>query len=172
NGLAVDIRRYLENEPVLARPPSKVYQFQKLVRRNKTLFAAAGVAMTGLVIGLIVSVYLYVQEKAAVKRAVAAELVESQLRRRAEEGAAQSQQLTQAGLLLMRQKYDEAEKIVLNVPPHAALVAFYNVFGGVHARRGEWQEALANWNRVVEYAPQDHVGYHYLAPLLLQVGDI
>src|SRR5438309_2013446 len=32
NDLAQDIRRYLENEPILARPPSATYRFQKLVR--------------------------------------------------------------------------------------------------------------------------------------------
>ena len=40
NGLAMDIQRYLNNEPVVARPPSRIYRFQKLVRRNKVVFAA------------------------------------------------------------------------------------------------------------------------------------
>src|SRR5207302_1399025 len=42
NGLASDIQRYLADEPVVARPPSKLYRFQKLARRNKLAFAAAG----------------------------------------------------------------------------------------------------------------------------------
>ena len=42
NGLAMDIQRYLNNEPVMARPPSRLYRFQKLVRRNKVVFAAGG----------------------------------------------------------------------------------------------------------------------------------
>ena len=29
NGLAVDIQRHLDNEPVVARPPSKLYRFRK-----------------------------------------------------------------------------------------------------------------------------------------------
>ena len=40
NGLAADIQRHLDNEPVLARPPSEAYRFRKLVRRNKAAFAA------------------------------------------------------------------------------------------------------------------------------------
>src|SRR6185369_8446152 len=35
NGLAQDIERHLSNQPVAARPPSKIYRFQKLVRRNR-----------------------------------------------------------------------------------------------------------------------------------------
>src|SRR5438874_5260375 len=41
NGLASDIQRHLNNEPVAARPPSTAYRFQKLVRRNKLAFAGA-----------------------------------------------------------------------------------------------------------------------------------
>ncbi len=42
NGMALDVRRYLANEPISARPPSKFYKFQKLVLRNKFLFAGIG----------------------------------------------------------------------------------------------------------------------------------
>jgi len=38
NGLAADITRHLTNEPVIARPPSVVYQFQKAYQRNKAAF--------------------------------------------------------------------------------------------------------------------------------------
>src|SRR5207253_1442426 len=40
NGLATDIDRHLNNEPVVACPPSNFYKFQKLVRRNKLAFGA------------------------------------------------------------------------------------------------------------------------------------
>jgi serine/threonine protein kinase len=36
NGVAADIQRHLDNEPVVARPPSAFYQFQKILRRNQT----------------------------------------------------------------------------------------------------------------------------------------
>jgi serine/threonine protein kinase len=73
NGLAMDIERHLNNEPVVARPPSKRYLFQKLVRRNKLVFAAGAVIFASLVIGLVVSNWFFVQEKAARRRAIAAE---------------------------------------------------------------------------------------------------
>jgi eukaryotic-like serine/threonine-protein kinase len=172
NGLATDIQRYLGNEPVVARPPSTIYKFQKLVRRNKTIFAAAGVGMAALIIGLVLSLYLFVQEKAALQRAVAAEQSEKQLRQQAEKVAEASREIGRAGLLLMSGNRDESEKVLRGIAPHATLVPFYNVFGGAHARRGEWLEALTNWNYVVQYAPADQIGYQYLAPLLLQVNDV
>src|SRR5437773_179894 len=41
NGLATDLQRHLDSEPVVARPPSQLYSFQKSVQRNKLAFAAA-----------------------------------------------------------------------------------------------------------------------------------
>lgn len=51
-----DVRRYLENLPVLAHPPSRMYFFRKFVRRNRSVSAAVGIALVSLVIGLAVSV--------------------------------------------------------------------------------------------------------------------
>jgi WD40 repeat protein/serine/threonine protein kinase len=57
NGLAMDVQRYLNDEPVLACPPSVGYRFGKFARRNKTvlvtgcLAALAGLAVVALLIG-------------------------------------------------------------------------------------------------------------------------
>src|SRR5262245_14022640 len=42
NGLSLDVQRFLADETISARPPSRLYKFQKLVRRNKLLFTAVG----------------------------------------------------------------------------------------------------------------------------------
>jgi serine/threonine protein kinase/WD40 repeat protein len=58
NGVASDIGRYLSNEPITARPPSKLYEFQKTVRRHRLGFALAtviGLLMLLGVVGLSVS---------------------------------------------------------------------------------------------------------------------
>jgi len=52
NGLAMDLRRYLENEPVVARPPSRTYKFQKFVTRNRTWVIAGTTIAMALVAGL------------------------------------------------------------------------------------------------------------------------
>src|SRR5262245_5165354 len=71
SGLALDIQRFLKNEPIEARPPSGLYRFQKLVRRHRTVFAAGAAVLLALLIGLGFSLYLLVQERRAVRRAVA-----------------------------------------------------------------------------------------------------
>ncbi len=55
NGLARDIERYLNSEPVVARPPSRLYEFQKTVRRHKLGFAAAAAIVTLLGLGTVIS---------------------------------------------------------------------------------------------------------------------
>jgi Flp pilus assembly protein TadD len=168
----MDIQRYLDNEPIVARPPSKVYRFQKLVRRNRTAFAAIGAGVATLVVGLVLSLHLFIQERAARQRAVAAEQEQARMRQTAEQHAEWGRILGQAGMLLSRGQYDEAEKLASDVPPMPGMVPFYNVFGLIHARRGQWQAALSNYTRAVEFMPSDHQAAHNLAPLLLQTGDV
>ncbi|MGH7970640.1 MAG: serine/threonine protein kinase, partial [Limisphaerales bacterium] len=50
--LASDLQRHLQNELVLARPPSTLYRLRKVVRRHKLFFAASGAVTASLVIGL------------------------------------------------------------------------------------------------------------------------
>src|SRR6185436_10707659 len=59
NGLAADLNRHLNNEPVVARPPSAAYKFQKAFRRNRLAFAAGTAVAASLVIGMGVSTWLY-----------------------------------------------------------------------------------------------------------------
>jgi len=57
SGLAADIQRHLKNEPVVARPPSNLYKFQKFVRRNKLAFAAAALIVVVLVAATAISAW-------------------------------------------------------------------------------------------------------------------
>ena len=65
NGLAADIKRHLNHEPVVACPPSRFYQFSKLVRRNKLMVAAAGAVAAALILGLGLSTLLFIRETRA-----------------------------------------------------------------------------------------------------------
>jgi tetratricopeptide (TPR) repeat protein len=82
--VATDLQRHLNNEPVLACPPSRSYRFQKLVQRNKLGFAAAGAVTAALFMGLGASTLMFLKEKAARLRAVTAEQAQSRSRQEAE----------------------------------------------------------------------------------------
>jgi tetratricopeptide (TPR) repeat protein len=50
NGFAIDVQRYLADEPVLACPPSVGYRVRKFVRRNKSGMAVAALVLFFLVL--------------------------------------------------------------------------------------------------------------------------
>jgi len=78
--MALDVQRYLANEPILARPPGKLYQLKKTFLRNRLLFIGIGVITFLLVLSLIV-----VSSSLATER---------QARRDAEAASAKSLQVT------------------------------------------------------------------------------
>jgi len=81
NGLASDVGRHLNNEPVLAHPPSPAYRLQRLYQRNKVKFAAAAIAILALVAGFAASTWQAVRATRAERdaRAVKDFLIEELL---------------------------------------------------------------------------------------------
>jgi serine/threonine protein kinase len=57
SALAADVRRFLNQEPVEARPPSAWYRFHKLAVRNKVALTTAALVAAALVLGTAVSVW-------------------------------------------------------------------------------------------------------------------
>ena len=52
NGFANDIQRYLNDEPVVACPPSAGYRFRKFARRNKVAIVTGSVVAAALIVGI------------------------------------------------------------------------------------------------------------------------
>src|SRR5208282_743349 len=55
--LAADIARYLNDEPVVASPPNRLYRFGKFFRRNRLAVIAASSVAVALVAGTLVSTW-------------------------------------------------------------------------------------------------------------------
>ncbi|MCA8973931.1 MAG: protein kinase [Planctomycetes bacterium] len=62
--LSADVRRHLRHEPVLASPPSTIYQVRKFVRRHRAGVAFAATMLLGLVVALFVVTNLLWQNSA------------------------------------------------------------------------------------------------------------
>ncbi|MEL7337281.1 MAG: serine/threonine-protein kinase, partial [Planctomycetota bacterium] len=71
-GMADDLQRYLNNEAIVARPPSAHYKLKKFVDRNRTLVAGAIAVLTLLVAGIIGTGYGLFQANASLQDAIAA----------------------------------------------------------------------------------------------------
>jgi len=53
--MAEDVERYLSSQPILARPPSTMYQIQKFAARNRALVAGIAATFVVLVAGVVAS---------------------------------------------------------------------------------------------------------------------
>src|SRR6266566_2316725 len=102
NGLAMDIQRFLANEPVVARPPSSAYRFQKAIRRNKLVFGAATAVVAALVAGIAISTWKTVQATKAQRETEAARNNE---RRRLMEAQAAEKKAQEKALAARRTAY-------------------------------------------------------------------
>jgi serine/threonine protein kinase/Tfp pilus assembly protein PilF len=68
-----DLGRFLASQPILARPPSTMYQLRKLVARRKPLFATIAAALLLLVVAAIGLSFLYLRAETNLARALEAE---------------------------------------------------------------------------------------------------
>lgn len=75
--LAADIRRYLHDEPLRARPVSAWYQLRKFSRRHRGLVAGLGAAVLTLILGVVVSLAfaVYASRQRAVAESRTAEVI-------------------------------------------------------------------------------------------------
>lgn len=95
SALLADIRRFLSNEAISARPPSLTHQLRVFARRHRAVAAATLIVFAVLVAGVIVSSTLYVQARDAKYEAnmKAAEAVAA--RKKAEESVKQTHEVVQ-----------------------------------------------------------------------------
>ena len=188
NALAMDIRRYLNNEPVMACPPSQLYRFQKLVLRNKVVFAAGTVVLITLVAGLGISTRFYFQERAG-------RLEQARLRQMAEQARANERQLqgqvdahekvTQASVLLSHGAIEQADALVDSIPadlfsPSSEATTVFRALGDWNMLQGGWQKAANRYAVVVQVNQVDRSDQSGVAtfdllaaqPLLIEAGNL
>jgi serine/threonine protein kinase/WD40 repeat protein/tetratricopeptide (TPR) repeat protein len=67
SGVALDIERHLANEPIVARPPTTVYRFKKLVLRNKLAVAAGSIVVGAVLLGATVAFWQFLEKSAALR---------------------------------------------------------------------------------------------------------
>ncbi|MHC4349154.1 MAG: tetratricopeptide repeat protein, partial [Planctomycetota bacterium] len=81
---ALDVKRYLDNEPVLASPPRASYRLRKFVRRNRVAVTAGSVVTVALLAGTTLASVGFVQAKRDRDRAVELKIIAARERDRAQ----------------------------------------------------------------------------------------
>lgn len=142
NGLAMDVERYLKNEPVVARPPSRIYLLQKLFHRNRAVFISGMAVGIALIVGFGTSTWLFVKERQALQDAEQARANEAQLRRQAET----RERISQAFILINQEQYDEANDLINRTDMSQAPMEGAAVLRSL----GEWLALQDNWKVAAE----------------------
>jgi len=185
NGLAMDVQRYLSNEPIVARPPSRVYRFQKLVRRNWVVFAAGGAVAAALVIGLSMTMVMFFRARESERRQMElrevaewAQANEMALRQQAEARA----KISEAVLLVRQEHLEQAARLLEDVSrlpaePSLDAVWVFRSVGEFLARKGQWREAGKFFRALVEIDKFDNwdvvtLDYQCCGVVLAEGGDV
>lgn len=172
DGFAEDVLRYLNHEPVVARPPSRRYRFRKLVRRNKGVFASVAAISLTLLAGLGTSSWLFVKERAAREAMELARQNEAVLRSEAET----REKISQAAVLISRGKSADADELVGDSPipvirPSLEAAGVFRKLGCWNALQGRWPQAAERLLKLTQANRVDQADMTDTATRdLLQVG--
>ena len=174
--LAADIQRFIGNEPVSACPPSRLYQFKKLVARNRAVSLSAAVISLVLVVCLAATSWLYVREHEARKRAVLAERQQQVLRVQAED----RERIAQAAFLIGQGEVERADELVekvANVTPSLETETVLRTLGEWYALKGKWSAAASRFRLLLKADIKDNAwtitdDLLKAGPVLIEQGDV
>ena len=158
NSLAMDVQRFLEFQPVSARPRSRLYLLAKFVRRNRIAFAV-GVLLASLLLGgFVTTATLYRREREALdeqlrlkNEAQQARNEETRLRRKADARA----NISRVAFLLDQGKIDEADALrqqypLSSIEPSLEAAAVFRSLGDWNARHDRRDQALQCFRLLIQ----------------------
>ena len=162
DALAQDIERFLNSEPVLARPPSRRYRFAKLVRRNRAAFAFGSVISLLLVAWMATASLMLVREQ--------------KLRLAAED----RERIAQAAFLIGAGQLEEADRLADRVSvltPSLEAESVLRRLGEWHALQGRWAESAERFRLLLTVDIKDSSwaitdDLLMAGPILIEQGDV
>ena len=163
NGLAMDIFRYIKNEPVHACPPSLAYKLRLSARRHKTPLLTVGLFLAVAACGCAMTIWQAFQTAAARDAAVKAQLALSETGQHAAEERADTiardleslnlandlieSGLAHAGFAEWSKAEADLSKAVKTRPDHSYV---WLTRGDQYARLGLWDLAAADFQRAFQ----------------------
>jgi tetratricopeptide (TPR) repeat protein len=177
NGLAADLSRYLDNEPVTARGAGRRYRLGKLVRRNKIAFAAGAVVALTLTGGFGTSTWLFFreaharEEQARLRHAAEiARATEVQLRQKAQA----SETVAHAAVLISHGEISQADNLLASVEPDSVPASLesattFRTVAEWLLHEGRWEDASQRFAAVaqaigrVDKSESDSISIHFVS---------
>jgi serine/threonine protein kinase/tetratricopeptide (TPR) repeat protein len=154
--LAADLRRYLRDEPIVARPPSTMYLLRKFARRNRALVAAVGSVFVILVGAVILTSMAAVaadraRERAERKMAVSegvSQVLLNALGTATPKGSLGKEPLVIEAVDRVEKQMADAGSAGGAVNPEVQAVV-YNIVGIIHRERGDLARAEAVFTKAL-----------------------
>lgn len=149
NSLAMDVKRFLENQPVSARRPRRIYLLRKFIGRNRVACISGVTIAMSLVAGLGVATILYLRERTALaeqeRLASVAEVARSEEARLRNQAQAR-ENVSRAAVLLSEGLIAEADALLRESPletitPSREAADVFRSLGGWNAIYGRWSQA-------------------------------
>jgi tetratricopeptide (TPR) repeat protein len=187
NSLAMDVQRFLSDEPVIARRPGKIYLLKKFVRRNLPACISAAAVALSLVVGMGAATVLYLRERQALieqewlrKDAEAARAEEARLRKQTQARA----NVSRVAVLLSEGKIEEADSLLSRSPlssvdPSPEAAGVFRSLGNWNAAYGRWRQAMQCFyllhqaNRLDGRSNNlEGLDLLFAAPVYLESGDV
>jgi len=151
--LGADVRRFLADEPIAARPPSAIYQLTKFARRNRVLVGGVAAVMVTLVAGIVATSWQAVQASRQAARATEQEL-------RAKETLAFLKRMIRSATpeetrgkdTTVREMLDGAARDLMNDPSvHPAVAAdTHRMFAEVYSKLGDYRATEEHARRALK----------------------
>lgn len=175
--LADDVSRFLNDESVQARPPSRWYLFSKFAKRNRVAFFTASVIVVSLLIATTVSAWQAHAAYQAMQQARAYEDAANRSKRKTEEF---TERLKKANSLLVtgeayvqsghwEDAYLSFTQATRESPEHFSV---WVERASLLARLGLWDAAVADYSKAIELgAPVDGIEFQGVSLLLYCYGD-
>ncbi len=154
SALTADIRRYLSDEPIAARPPTTIYQLRKFAKRNRALVGGVLAVLAALILGLVGTTWQAIaatqQRREAARQAQVARAVirflDEDLLGSVDPHIARGREIT------VREVFDLAAKRAAGAFPDQPLVAaaLHNTIGRVYYHLGVCDVARPHLEQALE----------------------
>ncbi len=177
NGLARDVQRYLQDEPVEACPPSLMYRFSKIARKHRGLLTTAAAFVALLLVGFVASACLTVwatNSQQAANHALAREQLALREAVAEKKRLGTAMELANEGIEFYYQKDRAAalDKFAQAVEVQSELETIYVHRKALYLQVGLWDRAAEDYAKLLSLSKRAHVHTcHEHALLRLYVGD-
>jgi len=161
NGFAADVQRYLDDEPVVACPPSAAYRLRKFTRRNKGVLATIAIVAAALFLGTAISIWMAVEADTAKRLADQ----RFQDERDAREEADAQRQRAEAN-------FQEATKAIDQFLAHVGNASLESVPEITPLRRDIMKDALEFSEELLRKNPNDVRVRFQIATISVQLGRL